>query len=63
MTNLPPKDAVCIEDGCTLDAVTLRPSEQEWFAVGLGMADIGVIFDADEWVCSIHARAESEVPI
>ncbi len=47
----PPEDAVCIEDGCTLDPVTTRPITQSW------LTDDGVIVDAVEWVCSIHADA------
>ena len=48
----PPEDAVCVEDGCTLDAVTTRPVTQDW------LTQIGVVAmggSAEEWVCSIHA--------
>lgn len=48
----PPEGAVCVEDGCTLDAVTTRPVTQDW------LTEIGVVAmgeSAQEWVCSIHA--------
>lgn len=45
----PPVDAVCMEDGCTLPPTTTRPISQSW------ITSSGVILNADEWVCVIHA--------
>lgn len=46
---MPPNGAVCIHHGCTQRATTTRPTTDIW------LYEDGIIIDADEWVCAVHA--------
>lgn len=50
-----PADAACIEHGCTLDAVTIRPITLSEVLTSEGVYKPTEDWPGVEWVCSIHA--------